>query len=347
VGTEHQRSIVINGKRYDAQSGKELPHKSKTMAKTVHSVTKALDVTRRPSASKHVHKTVERSKTLMRHAVSKPANIVKSKASSNVSMSDVKNPALHTKQLVSHPIYDAEREKRAHQVKRSSLVQKFSDHKTSLHPVVPGMTPITKKTLPLTVQPAPALSHHDIPVLSPSDHLIVKGLRAAQSHAEPAPKRHKATRSKRSRLASVAAGGMAVILLSIFFTYQNIPQISMRYAAAKAGVAARLPSYRPTGFAMNNNIQYNPGQITIRFDSNADERNFTITQRASTWNSDTLMSNFVAEATDQIQTFQDKGRTIYLYGESNATWVNGGVWYEIDGDSQLNSDQLIRIATSM
>lgn len=258
-------------------------------------------------------------------------------------MSDVTRPAVKAAvQAVAslHNHFDSEREARAQKIKRSSLVSKFSDM------VAPSAAShgVHKKIQPLAVQPAPA---HSAPAHQPSASktLLENGLRAAQSHTQ----QHKTKRgkSRRSRLASMGAAGMAILLMTAFIAYQNIPNMSVRYAAAKAGISAHLPGYQPAGFALDKTIEYTPGRITMQFASNSDDRHFTITQRASNWNSETLMSNYVASASDQVHTLEDKGRTIYLYGESNATWVNGGVWYEIDGKSQLTSDQLIRIATSM
>jgi hypothetical protein len=182
--------------------------------------------------------------------------------------------------------------------------------------------------------------------MSAAASILEKGLANAQSHIQPLHQLAPARSKRRRRLVSFAASSFAVLLLAGFITYQNIPNISMRYAASRAGVSARMPDYQPAGFSLNKKIQYTPGQITLSFRSNTDERSFTITQRESSWNSETLRTNYIA-ADMPVQTFEDKGRTIYLYGDSNATWVNGGVWYEIKGDSLLNSDQLIRIATSM
>jgi hypothetical protein len=51
--------------------------------------------------------------------------------------------------------------------------------------------------------------------------------------------------------------------------------------------------------------------------------------------------------TDDPLIFQQKGLTIYMYDGSHATWVNQGVWYTIEGDSLLDTEQLLRIATSL
>ncbi len=347
VGTQQKTTIDINGKRYDARTGRLL-HDHKPAVATHKPEAKkptrtALDITR-PATAKHVHKTAERSKTLMRHAVKKPSAtpVPEPRQTAVQAMSDVTKPAV--KAAVNavatlHHHFDSERVERAQKIKRSSLVSKFSDFSSpaSGHAA-------HKKVQPLAVQPAPAHAPA-APPHSPSSTMLENGLKSAQSHTQ----HHKAkkTKSRRSKLVRAGAGGMAVLLMSVFIAYQNVPNMSVRYAAAKAGVSARLPGYSPSGFALDRKIEYTPGKITIQFASNSDDRHFTITQRSSNWNSDTLMSNYVATASDQVHMLEDKGRTIYLYGDSNATWVNGGIWYEIDGNSQLTSNQLIRIASSM
>jgi hypothetical protein len=47
------------------------------------------------------------------------------------------------------------------------------------------------------------------------------------------------------------------------------------------------------------------------------------------------------------QPFEANGRTIYIYDGNKATWVDGGVWFNIDGKANLNSDQLLKIADSL
>lgn len=344
MGKQHT-SIEINGKRYDARTGKLLSGGASA------AVPAPKTASARPTApARHPHQTVQRSQTLMRHIVKKPKPQVTMKPAAKAAP-DVARPQQSA--VRQHPLksgVDPARVARAQSVKRSELVRKFSDFSASPSGTHQLHKPVTARIEKLPVAPAPALSH---PAVRPqqrssADSLIEKGLRNAQSHSEPAQPAISAKRKSRfGRLASAGAGGMAVLLLGAFILYQNVPNISMRYAAQRAGIAAQLPDYQPSGFALSSKIKYTPGQIEMNFTSNTDERAFTITQRESSWNSDTLMSNYVAQAGDQVQTYEDRGRTIYLYGDSNATWVNAGVWYDIQGNSQLNSDQLIRIATSM
>ncbi|MDQ3064832.1 MAG: DUF4367 domain-containing protein [bacterium] len=342
-------TVEINGKRYDVHTGKLVTGHSAAPVITTPNKAQAIDgVVRRSSAANNPHRTIEKSKTLMRHAVKKPLTTPHASTVKAVTPIGHKDLTSHKPKSTNNFVHSADigREARAAKVKRSSLVSKFSDFKQSIQ---------SDNVQHMPVKPVPAHAKHASATESTSHHqksheIIEKGLKNAQSHHQPyvAPShKHRTPKAKRTRLASIGAGSMAVLLLVGFYTFQNIPNLAMRYATTRSGINASLPGYKPAGFALNSHIHYNPGQITVEFKSNTDERAFTITQRESAWNSDTLRQNYVASASDQVHTYEDKGQTIYLYGGSNATWVNGGVWYEIKGDSQLNSDQLVRIATSM
>ncbi len=334
-------SIEINGKRYDARTGKLLSTPAVHTPKI--EPTKLSDVKPRPTQPHHqVHKSPERSQTLMRHAVKRPSPARTHTASHS--------PARPTKQQGTvfgsmHHQYDSAREERAHKIERSNLVSKFSDFTSQPSGAAPVM--VQKRVQPLAVQPAPALQAAvSFPAHPRTEALLTKGLQAAESHSTAAPvERHK--KARKTRLSALSAGLAAFLLLAGFIMYQNTPNLAVRYASARAGVAAQLPDYKPSGFALNKSIQYNPGQVIVNFSSNSDDRNFTITQRSSSWSNDELLGNYVASASEQVHTYEDNGRTIYLYGNANATWVDEGVWYDINGNSELNSDQLIRIATSM
>lgn len=347
MGNEKQTLIEINGKKYDARTGKPVgasaavhtsPHTSKPASKQrgMQDIARASQPIKRRS--------VQRSQTLMRSAVKrpKPAAVVKPAQVKRVSdIAPVKQaPKTHASLQ-----NDAARASRAQKIERSKFVSKFGNSKQPpAHPIPAEIVSSRVEAMP--VRPAPVLKPHN-----PAESILARGLKNAQSHTQTLDKKtSKKTRAKKkgkSRLATYATGALAALLLGGFIAYQNIPNISMRYAAARAGVQATLPGYQPAGFALSNHIQYNPGQITVRFASNTDERAFSITQRETAWNSEALLSNYVSTKTDQVHKYEDKGRTIFLYGDSGATWVNGGVWYDIVGDSDLNSDQLIRIATSM
>ena len=65
------------------------------------------------------------------------------------------------------------------------------------------------------------------------------------------------------------------------------------------------------------------------------------------WDSQTLLQNFVSTSGQPYDAYKAAGRTVYVYGNGNATWVNGGVWYEVSDNGALSKDQIIQLANSM
>lgn len=357
MGNQHHTVIELNGRRYDARTGKMLPahekvtHNNKTFIKPVAASGTAIDgfsKKRVSSSSTHtsttahsVHKKTEKSRTLMRHAVKKPTAPKKAQAATTIK---------HRKPPV-HLDIDPKRASRAEKVKKSGLITRFGDAKTfSTKPI----------TTVLPVQPAPETpptplfgQHRSLSLDASGHNQLQRAIEGATSHKEPkhakTTRRHKLSRKLHlsPKALNIGAASLAALLLIGFVSYQNVPNLSMRVATARAGVDGRLPGYNPSGFALSGPIKYQPGQITISYKSNSDDRQFQVSQRTSNWNSDTLLENYVAAEPRSYQTLQNSGKTIYIYDQDNATWVDGGVWYQIEGNASLTSDQLVRMAASM
>jgi hypothetical protein len=349
-------TIELNGKRYYTRTGKVLSAHEKVSGEHrefVKPVGKksgaALDGFRRRKASTvrattatAVHKKTEKSKTLMRAAVKKPAP---AKATAPA----VRKNARHTP----HLDIDPKRVSRAQTIRKSSLVSRFGAPGRAVKQIT-SVLPVRPEP---DAPPMPLLQEHHKPVIAEGkashQKALQKALDKATSHKQP--KVSKATRRQRlsrklrvsNRTINVAAASLAAVLLVGFVAYQNMPNLSMRLAAARAGVEGGLPGYQPSGFGLSGPIKYQPGQITISYTSHSDSRKFQISQKASQWSSETLLENYVANGQKTYQTFQDSGKTIYIYDDNNATWVDGGVWYQIEGNSALNNDQLLRMAASM
>jgi hypothetical protein len=341
VGKSHP-VIELNGNRYDANSGKIL---NSTNNQILHQAMGGTHVdgfgkpkahTRSHPAPQHgSHRKPQRSQTLMRHSVKKPR-------SSSI------HPAADTAKQVStlHNISEKERLKRAGGIPKSPQISKFGS----------GTEVVKKLNQVLHVKEPPAQVDM-VPPVSVNTHAITnpfhKALQEATAHTQPRLKKHslRVRTAKRLRVSpkmlNFGAGVLAFLLLGGFFAYQNVPNLSMRVAAARAGVHAALPGYQPSGFSMNGPIQAHPGQVTLSYHSNSDERQFTINQRTSSWNNEALLENYVAVNKHPYQTFEAENKIIYIYDQSNATWVDKGVWYQVEGNSSLNSDQLLRLARSL
>ncbi len=273
-----------------------------------------------PAAQSHsqsIHQSTQKSQTLNRRLVRQKITVTST-------------PPVQKSPLVT---------KFARQTTPPQIARIVSDFGPASHPMVAKIT---------QQQQAAQSAVHQAPKPSQviKQEAISQALQQAPSHnhAQKAPKRVKKIR----RFASVGSISLALLLLGGYFTYLNMPSLSVRVAAAQAGVNAGYPEYRPDGYSLSGPVAYSQGQVSMKFASNGgSDQNFTINQSKSNWDSTAVLDNYVKEkAGDKYITYSERGLTIYTYN-SNAAWVNGGVLYTINGDAPLSSDQIRRIATSL
>ncbi len=336
-------TIELNGKLYDARTGKIITEQQPKTS-TAHTAPKRTNgnvvdgFVRRPqhtaaathkpkpatarTTPHHVATKLEKSKTLMRPAVKKPKPVVAKATPINKDVAD--------------------RHIRASVTPRSTAIRRFNPDAVS-HRVV-------KKAAPLEVI-KPTVASQVARAATSSVDIIEESLRNASAHLETfegrIAKESLLVRSGfRNKAANLATLSFAGLLLFGFFAYQNLTGIEMRVAATRSGVAASLPGYSPAGYSPAKKVESAPGRVSLTFTSNTNDKKFTVTQQASNWSSDSLLTNHVLASKTPYQTYQNEGKTVYIFDNSNATWVSGGVWYKIDGNASLTSDQLLRVASS-
>jgi hypothetical protein len=333
----HNEVVLINGKAYDRVTGMPVVVSHPERAASDHS-------------AKVVHQTTAKSNTLSRRYVKKP-DYLKTKAEAAVEVAATELPKItrfRTRPAPSTP--------------RSSRI--ISDIKRPAHTVVAPKTVAQSQLIADT----PAIVHPFVQrieavraaekteyVSKPSDVLKKEAIETALASSETASgrKRRAKDHSDRDRKAkfshrlSFAAGGLAILLVSAYFTYISMPTISVRVAAAQAGVRASYPAYQPSGYSLSGAVAYQPGSVSMNFTQNGGKEGFTLTQANSGWDSSALYQNYVAkESGGQYNISQDNGLTIYTYG-NDAAWVSGGILYTIHGDATLSNEQVQHIATSL
>ncbi len=288
----------------------------------------------------HQHKP-EKTATLMRSVVSRPdtTGLITSREHATVGLID-----------------KADRLKRAKSIKQSQHIKRFPTYMQTAEDFV--ATPIIEvqkdqpieQTHPHNLSQNNETTHTNDHKKTRQEKIFEKAIENANTHKtlerKNHQKHHRATKNPKRRSFRYAGATLASLLLIGFVLYQNIPNLSMRIASSKAGFNASLPAYNPSGYALSGPVVYSPGKITINFSSNSDDRSYTMTQQVSNWNSQALIDNYFAVNNMDFETYQEKGKTIFIYDNANATWVSGGVWYQIQGANQLNSDQLLKIASS-
>jgi hypothetical protein len=187
--------------------------------------------------------------------------------------------------------------------------------------------------------PNPAASSMDI---------FERALQAANSHLEPqhSPATHKKRGKAAKRLLSFSAAGLAVLLIAGCIALQNQANLTIRYASVKSGVSAVLPSYHPAGYQPGK-VSYSSGSVNIRYTNSSSGQGFALQQSNSNWNSQSLRDNFVAMQDKHYHTVETAGRTVFTYGDNNATWVNGGIWYNVTSNGSLTTNELLDLAKSI
>lgn len=257
------------------------------------------------------------------------------------------------------PVILTDKEGRLHRaktIKKSRHIQRFPVSPQSAEEfIAPPIIPVVEATPETaTHQVVPENNNKDAAetraVKTKQEKIFEKAIENANSHKtiprSNHQKHHRSKISSKRRTFRYASGMLAAVLLTGFVLYQNIPNLSMRIASSKAGFNASLPGYNPSGYTLSGPVVYSPGKITVNFSSNSDDRDYTLTQQVSNWNSQALIDNFFAVKNKDFETYQEKGKTIFLYDDKNATWVSGGVWYQIQDADELSSSQILNIASS-
>ena len=344
--------IEINGKRYDASTGALLPKQSiDGLSKPIkqaaqlqsayaapHTITKKPvmnDIVRGPA--KHLAaRAPEPARTLMRTAVKKPSPSLKrqvkaqgpvSVVASHATTAITTKPAAHSlnPKHVSH----------AQKVPKSKHVNRF--FKDSKHKAAPNVV------VPIAV--ASARPHNVPQATHPKNtaELLQHALESAKSHEQTF---NKSQLKKPRPIVSMSMGVLALIVIIGVVASQSYTTLRLQLASSKAGFNASMPAYKPAGYSLGN-LTYEPGAVGISFKSNSDSRAFTVSEKSSQWDSNTLREQVLTPTGTQYQTVESAGRTIFVDDKQNANWVNGGVWYSVKTNGTLNDQQLIEIAKSL
>jgi hypothetical protein len=213
---------------------------------------------------------------------------------------------------------------------------KISAAETSEPDVAPR--PIVSKTVEAKLTRLPKAA-------KPTNSEIKQALINEQLAAPITPQKPVRTR-RRLRAPTVVSIALALVVMGGYLAYANMPSLSVRVAASRAGVDARYPGYKPTGYRLEGPVAFSPGQVVINYQSNGNDWHYSLSQQNSNWDSTAVLENRVLPESKDYETFSQKGLTVYRYGKK-AIWVNGGVLYTIDGDAELSNEQLLKIVDSL
>ena len=349
--------IKINGRHYDANTGDALSVSGSINISDIKPLVRGQQFAsvKKPSVGpikprlshdiRRVTKIVQShvpqpSTTLMRGALKKPLpthnHSLKSYGTIDSLIRQPKNAVL-TKLSINN--IDDKRLKHALVTPKNKLISHFNDIF-----IKPSSEQLVQ--VPLTTAIADIkLPKHD-PTVKPD--FLQAAIDRATSHQQPTYKPTKTRRVKLAkRIAKVSGTTLAVIIIVGIVGYQNLSNIQLRMASSKAGFAASLPAYKPMGFKLGN-ISSNTGEVAVKFINQKNvNTTFTITEKPSALDSSGLRDSFVLVKDKDYQTKEINGQTVYLYGNNNATWVNGNIWYIISGNGSLSNIQIFKLVTSV
>ncbi len=375
--------IELNGKRYDAVSGKYLG-KSRTSAvpAALHMPQngKVLDGFIRPTAHnlephapqvvhpslpqqavttpvKFKHMDMRNTPKRRPHTPAQHAKAHQPAHASTLMRNTVRKPEVTLKQAIKPHAPAEVMAKPASQLARKRTVGQVDEKRlarasaASKHQAVKRFhTPQgTRKVIVPTVQP---VHHPTVPIIAVQSAPVHKQqathtemFERAIREATSHTQPHIKHTKHRQRLINTLAIVGTFVVLGGFIAYLNAPNIELHLASAQAGFHATMPNYRPTGYALTGHIKHAGGTVSMRFTSG--DSNYTITQQSSDWNSQTLLDSTLALSNGH-QTVLKNGETIYIYGNgTSAAWVDGGVRYDLSGNASLNTDQIVSIAASL
>ncbi len=363
--------IELNGKLYDAQTGKPIADKkpkgatAKTTAQksskpTAKSTSRSIDgfsvntgkktppasskpkvqenrknqiVAAQPNASKATQKRHTKAPSRKHHA----------QRSTTLNRRAVKTPTVHvSSEVMPRTVPPKEdinkRLARAMQVSKSSVINRFPKTAAAIaHPV--EKLPLKKEAV-AKKEPQATLVHEKI---------TKAPVKSVEAEPQKTPQNRSSRRIKKRHISSFGTILMSLLALAAigYLVYLNIPAVSIKVASSQAGFGATLPSYTPEGYRIEGPAQANAGVVNIKYQSTSDGRNFTISEQQSNWDAEALKENYIAKQTDSEPTTQQyNGVTVYLYG-NKAAWVNAGVLYALNTNgSQLGVDQILKLATS-
>jgi hypothetical protein len=353
VKTSH--GLVMDGfVRGDAGKG--------NTSNNAHKITEASNLlkgraasTKIKSAAQGVHQRAQRSQTLMRTAVKKPAlNMVKNIAN-QPKKADIESRTNHI---------DNSRLARVQSIDKNNKVRRFG-HGVNAGTAKAAPTPKVEvgEVMPRkseaqparasaeTLKPLPSMvtsvSHQNL------ERMLDEALTKADAHKRPKRgQMHNQSIVQKIKNAprwlSFGATAVVLIILVSYIAMNRVPSVAVRVAATKAHIKAQVPAYVPSGFSFAGPVNYSDGSVSIKFKANdSSNREFTVKQTGSKMSSKSLEDKIIPKDT-QVQTSVVNGNTVYIYGQSNdAAWVNNNIQYTIADSANLNSDQLLKIASSL
>ena len=341
-----KQTVIINGKTYDMETGQPVAftavgHKPKAhVINDIAPNTDGILAAKKPVVIRHAPPTTVKTRSVAPHA---KARIQKS---TTLRRDILKKPTSKIRpgaNKIHRHIQKSERVTRFAPAKQTAPQEKK-------HNIDKDLLAQTRALEKARLEHEKATQKKSTPISSRvvKEHLLQKAVDKVPAHAMNShQKSHSGHVTRRARFTSVAMTSFALILLGGYLTYINIPNLSIRIAAASSGVDANLPSYQPAGYQIHGPISYSDGEVSVGYKQMGSNFGYKLTQKPTDWDPIATLDNYVeADSNDNYQIHSVQGLTIYSY-DKKAVWVNDGILHVIDGNAPLSNQQVERIVASM
>ncbi len=328
-----QHIVTVNGKQYDTRTGLPVSVSETKENKYQSAPKKTL-----PSA-RTVHTSTEKSQTLRRTSVKRPAKPVKSSTANVIpnrkrsfDITPARNPQV-TK-------FTKETHTAQQEVSSADIAPRI--HPTAVKAAKHQQTKIKQVT------PKPSAKDLAAQAKKQKESEIQKALAAPKPAKKARASRRQSFLKKHPRLFSTAAVVMAMIVIVGSLIWINLPTISVKIASSQAGLTAEFPHFLPDGYSLELPVKAEDNLVKMTFQSRSDNTQFSLTQSASSWDSEAVRISVEKDSSGQFLTSRDRGLTVYTYDSNqSAAWVNKGILYRINGNATLSSEYILRIANSL
>lgn len=339
--------VKVNGKSYDAVSGRRMDdviapvqkpvHVAKTAAPVTETVQKSTHNQTRQAANHAKAHVPQVSHTLMRRAVKKPSTSLKKQVHVQHELAHTSQQAIRVKHTASH--IDHARLQRATSVEQNEQVRRFHS---------PAVVPVTFAELP--VQDAPHYAPATEPPVAPPTtsnsplDMFEQAITNATHYVDVAAhKTHFKKKARRHALA-MSAGVLALVFIGGFAAYLNVPKLQVAVAGNVAGVSTKAPDFAAANFvykgvkAHNDRLVYSFGNELASYQLIEQETNWSASEMIE------QVSSIAANGTPNYTVLQSSTTTVYKFSSRHATWVKDGIWYQVHGEQPLSDAQLLVLA---
>jgi hypothetical protein len=318
-----------------------IPQSAKTVAIRVRSDvqhSQKLPVHRTLIALNHTNAVApQSSKTLMRTAVKRPDPSFYKQAHTKATLQHAVPSLIVPKQAIGS--IDPSRLVRAQSVKRSSIISRHASKSEAIHPLLMPLAVHAAPADPRPQEQVPPTTPSPMPTNKPADifeHALANANHFVDIQAHKAHYRKKARR----HVASMAAGTLALLIVATFAFYQNSPGLQFKVAGYHAGIVTHMPNFKAAGFAYEG-VKAGYGKLDIGFSNTSGS--FKLSQQNTNLTSRDVISSLGATDASghpDYTTVQAGNTTVYRFSNTDATWVQNGTWYTVNGTGPLSDTQV-------